>query len=182
MPRTCSIKLFSAFWNFPHRGLNRLRPGSRLRSEMTASSGETVSAFVDQKKAEVSAASGDNLKWVKFDGGYRIQSPNGKYRKGFVKYKNKVYYFDSKGYLKTGFFKADGKVYYASLKKGYKGKGEILTGLCKIGKYYYYLDPSSKPHAGALKKGFQKIKRNLYYFNSKGDRRLADRQKKISLR
>ena len=83
---------------------------SRPALSLTASSGETVSAFVDQKKAEVSAASGDNLKWVKFDGGYRIQAPNGKYRKGFVKYKNKVYYFDSKGYLKTGFFKADGKV------------------------------------------------------------------------
>ncbi len=145
----------------------RTRENGPARS-LTASSGEDGSAFVDQKKAEVSAASGDDLKWVKFDGGYRIQAPNGKYRKGFVKYKKKTYYFDSKGYLKTGFFKVDGKVYYASVRKGYKGKGEILTGLCKIGKYYYYLDPASKPHAGALKKGFQKIDRKLYYFNSNG--------------
>ena len=142
--------------------------GSGPAHSLTVSSGEAGSALVDQKKAEVSAAAGDNLKWVKFDGGFRIQAPNGKYRKGFVKYKNKMYYFDSNGYLKTGFFKVDGKIYYASLKKGYKGKGEILTGLVKIGKYYYYLDPSSKPHAGALKKGFQTIKRKLYYFNSKG--------------
>ncbi len=124
--------------------------------------------FVEEKKSPVLAAADSDLQWKKFDGGYRIQASNGKYKKGFVKYKGVLYYFDSKGYLKTGFFKVDGKTYYASRAKGYKGEGQILTGLWKIGKYFYFLNPSSKPYAGVLSTGFHKIKRHIYYFNSKG--------------
>lgn len=109
-----------------------------------------------------------SLTWKKVNGKLRISDSNGKYKKGFVKYNGKLYYFDKYGNLKTGFFTVGKRKYYASTKKGYKGKGQILTGLIRIGKYFYYLNPSSKPYAGVIATGFRKINGRIYYFNSKG--------------
>ena len=106
--------------------------------------------------------------WKKVGNHLRLQSSNGKYKTGFVKHNNKLYYFNSKGNLVTGFFTAKGKKYYASYVKGEKGKGEILTGLVKIGNYYYYLNPSSTPYKGVIATGFRTISGRRYYFNSAG--------------
>lgn len=136
------------------------------------SSGEETAAegrgFVEPAEDKVLSAVDTNLTWKQFDGGWRIQAPNGKFRKGFVEYKGQLYFFDSKGYLKTGFFKVNGKTYYASCAKGYMGKGQILTGLWKVGRHFYFLDPASKPQRGVMSFGFQEIKGRRYYFDSKG--------------
>lgn len=112
----------------------------------------------------VNAAS---LTWTKVGNNLRLKDSRGKYKTGFVKYRNRLYYFDKSGNLKTGFFKVGTKRYYASTRLGYKGKGQILTGIVKIGKYFYYLNPSSRPYAGVVSKGFRKVGSRRYYFNSK---------------
>lgn len=140
---------------------------------LTVSAAPAVSALPEEPLNEkhreaVLAAKDEDLTWHETSGGIRIQAPNGKYRKGFVRYQGKLYYFNSRGFLKTGFFKVDGKKYYASCNIGYKGKGQILTGLWKIGRHFYFLDPSSKPREGVLSTGFQKIKGRTYYFDKEG--------------
>ena len=106
-------------------------------------------------------------KWKTVGKHLRLQSSSGSYKKGFVKRNGKLYYFDSKGNLKVGFFTVGGKKYYASYVKGEKGKGQILTGLVKIGAYFYSLDPSSS-HPGAAATGFRTINGRRYYFQSDG--------------
>ena len=109
-----------------------------------------------------------NVTWKTVGGKLRLQNSNGTYRKGFVKYSGKLYYFNSSGNLKVGFFTVGGKKYFASYVQGAKGKGQILTGLVKIGSAYYYLNPSSSPYPGAVATGFQKISGRRYYFRSDG--------------
>ena len=109
-----------------------------------------------------------SLTWKTVGRNLRLVDAKGKYKTGFVKFKNQLYYFNKKGNLVTRFFKVNGKTYYASILKGYKGKGQILTGLVHHGKYYYYFNPKSKPYKGVLSTGFQKISGRLYYFNKAG--------------
>lgn len=112
--------------------------------------------------------------WKKVGSNLRLQSSNGKYKTGFVKYDGSLYYFDSKGNMKVGFFTVDGRTYFASRVQGAKGKGKILTGLYLIdNSYYYYLNPSSKPYAGSVSTGFRTIKGHRYYFDSKGRMRFG---------
>ena len=106
--------------------------------------------------------------WKKVGNHLRLRNSDGSYKKGFVKHNGKLYFFDSKGNLKTGFFTYKGKQYFASNSKGEKGKGQILTGIVKINRYYYYLSVSSSPYPGAVAKGSQKISGRRYYFNSNG--------------
>lgn len=106
--------------------------------------------------------------WKKVGSSWRLKSSSGKYKKGFVKYKGDYYYFDSKGNMKVGWFKVSGKKYFASRCVGAKNKGKILTGLFKIDNKYYYLNPKSKPHAGVMMTGFQKVNGSRRYFQSNG--------------
>lgn len=134
-----------------------------------ASAGVTEGeAFISERTEIDEVIDSSGLTWKKVGNNLRLRTSKGKYKKGFVKYKGKLYYFNSKGNLKVGFFTVNGKKYYASYKKGAKGKGQILTGIVKIGSYFYYLNPSSKPHAGAVTTGFQKISGHLYYFDAAG--------------
>ena len=125
-------------------------------------------SFIEKSTASHTPVDVSSATWKKVGGKLRLQSSNGSYKKGFVKHNGKLYYFDSKGNLKVGFFTVGGKKYFASYVKGEKGKGQILTGLIKIGNYYYYLSMSSSPYKGAVATGFQKISGRRYYFNSKG--------------
>ncbi|MBR2729879.1 MAG: hypothetical protein IKD92_08470 [Lachnospiraceae bacterium] len=113
--------------------------------------------------ADISSAT-----WKTVGGKLRLQTSGGSYRKGFVRYNGKLYYFDSNGNLMVGFFTSGGKKYYASYVQGAKGKGQILTGLVKIGSAYYFLNPSSSPYPGAVATGFRKISGRRYYFRSDG--------------
>lgn len=108
------------------------------------------------------------LTWKESGGHLYLRDSKGKNVKGFVRYQGGLYYFDSTGRMKTGFFTAGGKTYYASCCRGAKGKGLILTGLMRIGAYYYYLDPASSPHAGSVCYGFKTIQGRRYYFDTKG--------------
>lgn len=139
-------------------------------AETGKSSGPAVSSesFITESTAKPASVDVSGATWKKVGGHYRLQSSNGSYKTGFVKYNGKLYYFDSKGNMKLGFFTAGGKKYYASYVKGEKGKGQILTGIVKISGYYYYLSFSSSPYKGAVATGFQKISGRRYYFNSKG--------------
>ena len=128
----------------------------------------SIAAPSSASSSSQKASKDSDLTWRETENGLRIQASNGKFRKGFVRYKGKLYYFDSKGYLVTGFFKADGKIYYASCALGYKGRGEILTGLWKIGRNYYYLDPLSKPYEGVVSSGFRRARGRTYYFDKQG--------------
>lgn len=125
-------------------------------------------SFITTSTENTAAVNVSSLTWKNVSGHLQLRDSKGKPKKGFVKFKNKLYYFDSKGNLKTGFFKVGNKTFYASKRMGYKGKGQILTGLVWIGKWIFYLNPASKPHAGAVTTGFKKIKGYRYYFNSKG--------------
>ncbi len=129
---------------------------------------EDKDSFVTTSTDTTATTNISSLTWKKVSGHLRLLDSNGKYKTGFVKYKGKLYCFDSNGNLKTGFFTSGGKTYYASKVLGYKGKGQILKGLIRIGQWVYYLDPNSKPYAGAITTGFKKIKNHIYYFNSKG--------------
>lgn len=138
-------------------------------SALTADSAQlSKTGSSSASSSETKASKDSDLTWRETANGLRIQASDGRYRKGFVRYKGKLYYFDSKGYLVTGFFKAKGKVYYASCARGYKGRGEILTGLWKIGRDYYYLDPLSKPYEGVVSSGFRRAKGRTYYFDKHG--------------
>ena len=112
--------------------------------------------------------SSSGLTWKEIGGHLYLRNSKGKNVKGFVRYQGGSYYFDSSGRMKTGFFTVSGKTYYASRTRGAKGKGLILTGLVRVGSYYYYLDPASSPHAGSVCHGFRYIKGRRYYFNEKG--------------
>ena len=125
-------------------------------------------SLIDESRRSLVPAGTSSAKWKKVGNNLRLKGSNGKYKKGFVKYKGKLYYFDSKGNLKIGFFTVNGKTWFASSVKGAKGKGQILTGLVKINKYYYFLDPGSSPYPGAVAAGFRKISGRIYYFDQKG--------------
>ena len=131
-------------------------------------SGDSGASLITPETENTTTVNSSSLTWKKVSGNLRLFDEKGKFKTGFVEYNKQLYYFSKRGNLVTGFFKVNGKVYYASYYRGYKGKGQILTGLIHHGKSYYYLDPFSKPYKGALKKGFQKINGRLYYFNNKG--------------
>ena len=61
-----------------------------------------------------------------------------------------------------------GRKWFASYVRGAAGKGQILTGLVRIGKYNYFLDPSSSPCPGAMRTGFCRINGRRYYFDKDG--------------
>lgn len=125
-------------------------------------------SFITDRTAVHTPVDVSGATWKKVGGKLRLQSSNGTYKTGFVTYNGKTYYFDSHGNMKVGFFTVGGKKYFASYVKGEKGKGQILTGLVKIGGSYYYLSLSSTPCKGAVATGFQKISGRRYYFNSYG--------------
>lgn len=125
-------------------------------------------AFIMDRTEKQTPVDISSAKWKTVGGHLRLLSSDGKYRTGFVRVNGRLYFFDSKGNLTTGFFTYKGKKYYASCVKGEKGKGQILTGLVRIGTYFYFLNPASTPYPGAVSTGFQKIKGRRYYFNSKG--------------
>lgn len=146
-----------------------VRPAAEVSSNTAmAENGISRIEFNTAGTEKTVTASDLSLTWKKVGNHLRLQDSRGKYKKGFVTYRGHLYYFDKKGNLKTGFFTVSGKKYYASKIIGYKGKGQILTGIVKIGPWFFYLNPFSRPYAGAVSTGFRRINGRLYYFDSKG--------------
>ena len=106
--------------------------------------------------------------WVENGEHLRLRSVDGKYRKGFALRRGRLYFFDSNGNLQTGWISFGGKTYYASRMHGERGRGEIMTGLVRIDRHYYLLDPDSTPVSGAMYTGFHQEQGNLYYFHTDG--------------
>lgn len=79
-------------------------------------------------------------------------------RNGWIKYGNKWYYFNSKGYMVTGWKKIGGKWYFLDRKSG-----AMKTGWLKIGGKWYFLDKKT----GAMKTGWMKIGGKRYYLDKK---------------
>ena len=126
------------------------------------------SAFIMERTEKSGPVDVSSARWQMVNGHFRLLTSEGKYRTGFVRVNGILYFFDSRGNLTTGFFTYKGKKYYASCIKGEKGKGQILTGLVRIGNTYFFLNPASTPYPGAVSTGFQKIKGRRYYFNNNG--------------
>lgn len=159
-------------------GMLCMPAGAAVRNETAQSSGAETGktsgpmiineSFITENTAVPASIDVSGATWKRIGGHLRLQSTNGSYKTGFVKHNGKLYYFDSNGNMKVGFFTAGGKKYFASYVKGERGKGQILTGLVKIGNYYYYLSLSSSPYKGAMATGFQKISGRRYFFNPQG--------------
>ena len=138
------------------------------QAAVRAGQGGRAAELIDESRLSVRPADTSAARWVKKGSRLRLKGSNGKYKTGFVKYKGKYYYFDSKGYLKTGWITIGGKKWYASYVKGAKGKGQILTGLVWVQGKTYFMNPGSSPAPGAVSTGFQKISGRRYYFNKNG--------------
>ena len=138
------------------------------QAAVSADQGGRAAELIDESRLSVRPADTSAARWVKKGSRLRLKGSNGKYKTGFVKYKGKYYYFDSKGYLKTGWITVGGKKWYASYVKGAKGKGQILTGLVWVQGKTYFMNPGSSPAPGAVSTGFQKISGRRYYFNKNG--------------
>ena len=106
--------------------------------------------------------------WVEHGDHLRLRAAGGKYRKGFALRRGSLHFFDSNGNLQTGWISFGGKTYYASRMHGERGRGEIMTGLVRIDRHYYLLDPDSTPVSGAMYTGFHQEQGNLYYFHPDG--------------
>ena len=126
----------------------------------------STDGFIEEKSLQPAVE--QSYTWVKSGSRVRLRDANGKYKKGFVTYRGCWYYFDSNGNLKVGFFTVGGRKWFASYVRGAAGKGQILTGLVRIGKYNYFLDPSSSPCPGAMRTGFCRINGRRYYFDKDG--------------
>ena len=79
---------------------------------------------------------------------------------GLIDTGSKVYYADKNGALQTGWRTIDGKRWYFTSDKN--RKFERVTGMQKIGKKWYYLDP--EPRTGFFKEGG-----HLYYAGGNGE-------------
>ena len=113
------------------------------QAAVSAGQGGRAAELIDESRLSVRPADTSAARWVKKGSRLRLKGSNGKYKTGFVKYKGKYYYFDSKGYLKTGWITVGGNKYYASCnKKGHYGA--LLTGRQKIGSKTYQFDSSGK--------------------------------------
>ncbi|MDO5131557.1 MAG: GH25 family lysozyme [Eubacteriales bacterium] len=142
--------------------------GASAAAEDAAGPAGGTSALITSRTDSHLPVQMQSATWKKVDGHLRLRSSSGKYKTGFVKHNGRWYYFDSKGNLVTDFFTVNGKTYFGSLLKGEKGMGELLTGLVKIRRQYYYFNPKSSPYPGVMMTGFQTIRNNKYYFNKKG--------------
>ena len=101
-------------------------------------------AFIMDRTEKQTPVDISSAKWKTVGGHLRLLSSDGKYRTGFVRVNGRLYFFDSKGNLTTGFFTYKGKI-LRELCQRRKGKGQILTGLVRIGTYFYFLNPASTP-------------------------------------
>ena len=82
-------------------------------------------------------------------------SSTGIWQTGWIKYKDKYYYFDSKGVLQKNTF----------IDNMYVGKdGARVIGMVTVGKYTYYMDPST----GKKSTGFVTYNGKRYYFSKSG--------------
>ena len=79
---------------------------------------------------------------------------------GLIEAGSKFYYADSKGVLQTGWRTIEGKRWYFTADKN--RKFERITGMQKIGKKWYFLDP--EPRTGFFHEGG-----HLYYANGNGE-------------
>lgn len=90
-------------------------------------------------------------------------SRTGKYeKKKWLKVKNNIYYFTSKGYAKTGWKTHNGRKYY------FDQKGRLVTSWQKIGKYTYYMWKNKGNLSGSAATGKVQIAKRYYYFSKKG--------------
>ena len=97
-------------------------------------------------------------KWSHNSKGWWFTCTDGSYARGLNRIGSKIYYFDSKAWMKTGWQKIDNKWYY------FVSSGALKTGWQKVKGKWYYLDPST----GRMKTGFFKVKNVTYYANSSG--------------
>lgn len=147
---------------------NETAQASAAETGKTSGPGVSSESFITESTETPVSVDVSGARWKKVGGYLRLQSSSGSYKTGFVKRNGKLYYFDSNGNMKVGFFRTGGKTYFASHVQGEKGMGQILTGLVKIGNYYYYLSLSSSPYKGAVATGFRNICGRKYFFNSQG--------------
>lgn len=97
-------------------------------------------------------------KWSHNSKGWWFTCTDGSYARGLNRIGSKIYYFDSKAWMKTGWQKINNNWYY------FASSGALKTGWQKVKGKWYYLDPST----GRMKTGFFKVKNVTYYANSSG--------------
>ena len=96
--------------------------------------------------------------WKQLESKWWYQYEDGTYPKDeFIKIDNKLYRFDSLGYMQAGWFKINNEDYYAS------GSGEIKAQWVASGNNWYYVDETGK-----MVTGDQIIDGKKYYFAKNG--------------
>lgn len=86
----------------------------------------------------------------------------------WLKIAGKYYFFNKTGYVRTGWVKYRGNTYYLSGQS--KNRGQLLTGLRRIGGKTYYLSPDT----GSRYSGWKKIGKCWYYFSTKTGAMVTD--------
>ena len=123
--------------------------------------------------------------WIQDETGWYFNYPDGSYQKnGWLKWNDKWYLFDSRGYMLTGWQKSNNILYYLNPNEG-GPKGAMVTGwLNADGATYYMSTAPNGPEgamvtgwltatngkkyymgpSGAMVKGWYKIGEGYYYF------------------
>ena len=99
-------------------------------------------------------------KWSHNSKGWWFTCTDGSYARGLNRIGSKIYYFDSKGWMKTGWQHATGNSDWHYFNKS----GAMKTGWLKSSGKWYYLNPSD----GKMKTGFYNVGKTRYYSNGSG--------------
>ena len=159
------------------------------------STGKLITNQVTRYKGKLYVSQKDGVlltKWGKYNGKSYYGTSAGSVKLGLCKYKKEYYYFDKTNgaMVKKAWVTINNKNYYfasngkairnkiATINKAkyrFDSKGVRMSGLTRIGTYYYLFGPKT----GKMQLGSVKYGKNYFYFNTKTGRAVTNAWKTI---